>query len=62
MPTGLSGLYRNTRGAKESRKRGEFPNTNPYNKTLAQIRREAYDDGYADAVEEMFESIRAKGG
>ena len=48
MPTGLSGLYRNTRGAKEARRRGEFPNTNPYNKTLAQIRKEAYEDGYED--------------
>ena len=62
MPIGLSGLYRNTRGAKEAHKRGEFPNTNPYGKSLAQIRREAYEDGYADAMEEMFESIRAKGG
>ena len=53
MPTGLSGLYRNTRGAKEARRRGEFPNTNPYNKTLAEIRRESYEDGYADAMNDM---------
>ena len=53
MPTGLSGLFRNTRGAKESRRCGKFPNTNPYNKTLAQIRKEAYEDGYADALEDM---------
>ena len=50
MPTGLSGLYRNTRGAKEARRHGEFPNTNPYNKTLAEIRKEAYEDGYADGI------------
>ena len=52
MPTGLSGLYRNTKGAKDARRNGSFPNTNPYNKSLSEIRKEAYEDGYADGVED----------
>ena len=59
MPTGLSGLYRNTRGAKISRRHGEFPNTNPYMKSLAQIRKEAYEDGYGDGYEDGYRAGQA---
>lgn len=54
MPTGLSGLFHNTYGAKKARKRGEFSDLNIGNKTFSEIRKESYDLGYSDGYEDGY--------
>ena len=51
MPTGISGLYYNTRGAREHKRRERFDEINISEMTFSQIWEDGYQIGFKDGVE-----------